>query len=101
MRHDRSLDHRFLFEMLRIRRIEEGIADLYAEQEMRCPVHLCIGQEAIAVGVSAALTNRDYVMSGHRSHGHYLAQGGDLKAMMAEFYGRATGCSSGNGGSMH
>lgn len=101
MRADLSIESRLLFEMLRIRLIEEGIATLYAEQEMRCPVHLCIGQEAIAVGVSAALSRRDYVMSGHRSHGHYLAQGGDLKAMMAEIYGRATGCSSGNGGSMH
>lgn len=101
MRADLNRESRLLFDMLRIRLIEEGIADLYSEQEMRCPVHLCIGQEAVAVGVSAALTTRDYVMSGHRSHGHYLAQGGDLKAMMAEIYGRATGCSSGNGGSMH
>lgn len=89
------------FEMLRIRMIEERVAELYTEQEMRCPVHLCIGQEAIAVGVCANLKKEDYVMSGHRSHGHYLAKGGDLKAMMAELYGKATGCSSGKGGSMH
>ncbi len=88
-------------EMLRIRTVEERIAELYSEQEMRCPVHLCIGQEAIAVGVSAALQNRDYVFSGHRAHGHYLAKGGNLKAMMAEIYGKEGGCSQGNGGSMH
>ena len=87
--------------MLRVRLVEESIADRYSEQEMRCPVHLCIGQEAIAVGVCASLERRDWVMSGHRSHGHYLAKGGDLKAMLAELHGRATGCSGGKGGSMH
>ena len=87
--------------MLRIRMIEEKIAELYPEQEMRCPVHLCIGQEAIAVGVCANLSSEDYVFSGHRSHGHYLAKGGDLKAMVAELYGKKTGCSKGKGGSMH
>ena len=59
--------------MLRIRMVEEKIGELYPEQEMRCPVHLCIGQEAIAVGVCANLSRDDYVLSGHRSHGHYLA----------------------------
>ncbi|MFH1903540.1 MAG: thiamine pyrophosphate-dependent dehydrogenase E1 component subunit alpha [Candidatus Omnitrophota bacterium] len=88
-------------QMLRIRMVEEKIAELYPEQEMRCPVHLCIGQEAIAVGVCANLSRDDYVFSGHRSHGHYLAKGGDLKAMMAELYGKETGCSKGKGGSMH
>jgi TPP-dependent pyruvate/acetoin dehydrogenase alpha subunit len=92
---------RFYREMLRIRLLEERIVALYPEQEMRCPVHLCIGQEAVAVGVCAALDRRDYVLSGHRSHGHYLAKGGDLNAMMAEIYGKATGCAGGKGGSMH
>lgn len=87
--------------MLRIRMVEERIAELYPKQEMRCPVHLCIGQEAIAAGVCANLLRNDYVLSGHRSHGHYLAKGGDLKAMMAELYGRETGCSQGKGGSMY
>lgn len=87
--------------MLRIRMIEEKIAELYPEQEMRCPTHLCIGQEAIAVGVCANLSRNDYALSGHRSHGHYLAKGGDLKAMLAELYGKATGCTQGKGGSMH
>ena len=87
--------------MLRIRRVEEALADRYAEQEMRCPMHLCIGQEAIAVGVCAALSAEDVVFSNHRAHGHYLAKGGNLNAMVAELYGRATGCCGGRGGSMH
>lgn len=87
--------------LLRIRIVEETIAAYYIEQEMRCPVHLCIGEEAVAVGVCAHLTRNDYVLSNHRSHGHYLAKGGNLKAMMAEIYGKATGCSGGKGGSMH
>jgi pyruvate dehydrogenase E1 component alpha subunit len=87
--------------MLRIRLVEETVAALYSEQEMRCPVHLCTGQEAVAAGVSAHLRPEDYVLSNHRSHGHYLAKGGDLNAMICEFYGKATGCSSGKGGSMH
>src|SRR5437867_13325114 len=61
-------------DMLRIRMVEDRIAALYPEQEMRCPVHLCIGQEAVATGVCAALERRDYAFSGHRSHGHYLAK---------------------------
>ncbi len=87
--------------MWRIRLIEETLAKRYAEQEMRCPMHLCIGQEAIASGVCAALNPDDVVFSNHRAHGHYLAKGGDLKAMVAELYGRSTGCCGGRGGSMH
>jgi TPP-dependent pyruvate/acetoin dehydrogenase alpha subunit len=87
--------------MLRIRRVEEAIALRYAEQEMRCPMHLCIGQEAIAVGVCDVLRSSDKVFSNHRAHGHYLAKGGSLNAMIAELYGRSTGCSGGRGGSMH
>lgn len=87
--------------MLRIRRIEEAIVRHYGEGEMRCPTHLCIGQEAIPAGVSAHLRREDLVFSGHRSHGHYLAKGGDLRAMLAELYGRETGCAKGRGGSQH
>jgi TPP-dependent pyruvate/acetoin dehydrogenase alpha subunit len=97
----KELSYSLLYDMLRIRLIEEGIGDLYPEQEMRCPVHLCIGQEAIPVGVCSSLLKEDIVMGNHRSHGHYLAKGGDLKAMMAEIYGKSTGCSKGMGGSMH
>lgn len=92
---------RLYYQMLRIRMIEEKIAALYPEQEIRCPVHLSIGQEAIAAGVCACLSRDDYVLSGHRSHAHYLAKGGNLNAMMAEIYGKVTGCSKGKGGSMH
>ncbi len=92
---------RLYYELLRIRMVEEKIAELYPEQEMRCPVHLCSGQEAVSVGVCANLSNNDYVMSTHRSHGHYLAKGASLKKMMAELYGKVTGCSKGKGGSMH
>ncbi|MCA9472058.1 MAG: thiamine pyrophosphate-dependent dehydrogenase E1 component subunit alpha [Nitrospirales bacterium] len=96
-----DLLRRLYVEMLRIRLVEERIADLYAEKEMRCPVHLCIGQEAIPVGMSATLHREDVVLSGHRSHGHYLAKGGDLGRMFAEIYGKASGCAKGKGGSMH
>jgi pyruvate dehydrogenase E1 component alpha subunit len=87
--------------MLRIRMVEEEIARRYPEQEMRCPVHLSIGQEGVAVGVCSALEERDYALSAHRAHAHYLAKGGGLKAMLAEMYGRRTGCAGGKGGSMH
>lgn len=80
---------------------EERICELYPEHEIRCPVHICIGQEAVASGVCANLTKDDYLMSNHRSHGHYLAKGGSIKAMFAELYGKASGCSGGKGGSMH
>ena len=91
-----------LFEsMLRIRLVEESIANKYSEQKMRCPTHLSIGQEAIAVGVCANLTSQDQVLSTHRAHAHYLAKGGCLNSMMAEIYGKASGCSKGMGGSMH
>ena len=93
--------NRLYYEMLRIRLIEERIAFLYPDYEMRCPVHLCTGQEAVPAGVCAGLDAGDYVFSTHRSHGHYLAKGGDLKSMMAEIYGKKDGCASGKGGSMH
>ncbi len=89
------------YKMLRIRRIEEAIADRYSEQKMRCPTHLSIGQEGIAVGVSEALSVEDLIMSNHRAHAHYLAKGGDLNKMIAEIHGKKSGCSLGRGGSMH
>lgn len=98
---DSRTQRRLLLDMLRIRMVEEAIAEHYPEQEMRCPVHLSIGQEAAAVGVCAALERRDWVFSGHRNHAHYLAKGGDLRRMLAEIYGKATGCCGGKGGSMH
>src|SRR2546430_15227884 len=86
--------------MLRIRMIEERIKALYAEQEMRCPTHFSIGQEAAAVGVCARLTREDLITSAHRSHAHYLSKGGDLQAMLAELYASVTGNARGKSGAM-
>lgn len=92
---------RLLFDMLRIRSVEETIAARYGEQKMRCPTHLSVGQEAVAAAAGAALRPTDLAVSGHRAHAHYLAKGGSLKAMIAEIYGKVTGCARGKGGSMH
>lgn len=87
--------------MLLIRLAEEGIAKRYKDGKMRCPTHLSIGQEAAASGVGLALKKTDLALSTHRGHAHYLAKGGSLKRMIAEIYGKSTGCSKGKGGSMH
>lgn len=88
--------------MVRLRKFEERVAELVTPpREINTPCHLYIGQEAVATGVCSALRKDDYVYSTHRSHGHYLAKGGDMKALMAELYGKKTGCSRGKGGSMH
>ncbi|MBI4333107.1 MAG: thiamine pyrophosphate-dependent dehydrogenase E1 component subunit alpha [Chloroflexi bacterium] len=87
--------------MVRIRKFEEKVADLVSNNEIICPCHLYIGQEAVAAGVCAALQKQDWVFSTHRSHGHYIAKGGDIRSLLAEMYGRETGCSRGKGGSMH
>lgn len=87
--------------MLRVRRFEELIVARYAEQEMRTPVHLCLGQEGVAAGVCAHLLPDDVIFSTHRSHGHCIAKGVALDAIAAELYGREEGCSRGRGGSMH
>jgi TPP-dependent pyruvate/acetoin dehydrogenase alpha subunit len=90
-----------LFQMRRIRRVEEEIARRYGEGKMRCPTHLSIGQEAVAAAAGLSLRRSDLVVSGHRAHAHYLAKGGNLSAMLAEIYGKIDGCSAGKGGSMH
>jgi len=90
-----------LHSMKRIRAVEETIAEKYKEWEMRCPTHLSIGQEAVAAVVGYLLNRDDMAVSTHRAHAHYLGKGGDLKAMIAEIYGKETGCSKGRGGSMH
>lgn len=90
-----------LFGMLLIRRLDEALIAEYPKQEMRCPVHFSIGQEAIAVGVSAFLSQEDWVVSNHRSHAHYIAKGGNLLSFISELYGRESGCCAGRGGSMH
>jgi pyruvate dehydrogenase E1 component alpha subunit len=87
--------------MLRIRLCEESLVDPIISGEIRTPCHLCSGQEAIAVGVCAALSKEDYIFGTHRSHGHYIAKGGRIDEMVAEIFGKSTGCSRGRGGSMH
>ena len=87
--------------MLRIRKVEEKIDELNEAGRVKCPTHLYIGQEAVAVGVGHNLLQKDYVFSTYRGHGHYLAKGGSLKKMMAEILGSEEGCCMGRGGSMH
>ena len=87
--------------MYYIRHVEETLADRYKEKEMRTPTHFGIGQEAVPVGVCDVLNRDDVAYSHHRCHPHYLAKGGNLPAMVAELYGRETGCSRGRGGSVH
>jgi pyruvate dehydrogenase E1 component alpha subunit len=87
--------------MLRIRRIEEEIERRYHQDQMKTPIHLVIGQEAAAVGCCAALRKTDLVYTSHRTHGAYLAKGGDLKSMLCEMHCRINGCAGSRGGSMH
>jgi pyruvate dehydrogenase E1 component alpha subunit len=87
--------------MLRIRRFEEQVGALFAEGQLPGFVHLYIGEEAVGVGVCAALRDDDYIVSTHRGHGHVIAKGGDFNRMMAELFGKATGYCKGKGGSMH
>ena len=86
---------------LRIRLVEEEIAKRYSQNKMRCPTHLSIGQEIVPAIYSLFVNKKDFAISTHRGHAHYLAKGGNLKKMIAELYGKSTGCSSGKGGSMH
>ena len=83
--------------LYRIRRVEEEIARVYPTDRIKSPVHLSIGQEAVSVGVCEALRPDDVVFGTYRGHALYLAKGGDLKAMVAELYGKATGCCAGQG----
>ena len=87
--------------MLRIRRIEEEIERRYHEDQMKTPIHLVIGQEAAAVGCCSALRTTDLVYTSHRTHGAYLAKGGDLGRMLCEMHCRINGCVGSRGGSMH
>ncbi len=90
--------YRLLF---RIRRVEEEIARVYPTDVIKSPVHLSIGQESVSVGLCEALRPEDAAFGTYRSHALYLAKGGDLRGMIAELYGKATGCAGGKGGSMH
>lgn len=87
--------------MLKIRYFEDRVKDLFAAGELPGFVHLYLGEEAVAVGACAVLNDNDYITSTHRGHGHIIAKGGEMKCMMAELYGKATGYNKGKGGSMH
>jgi 2-oxoisovalerate dehydrogenase E1 component len=96
-----SLGSRFYRSLFRIRQVEEEVARVYPTDKIKSPIHLSIGQEAISVGVCEALRCDDVVFGTLRGHAMYLAKGGDLKKMIAELFGKATGCARGKGGSMH
>lgn len=100
MRFDALYDELF-FGALRIRRVEERVIELYPTDKIQSPVHLSIGQEAVAVGVCHGLRRTDLVFGSYRGHALYLAKGGRLREMFAELYGKATGCGAGKAGSMH
>ena len=87
--------------MIRIRLCEESLVEPILRGEVKCPVHLYSGQEAIAAGVCATLDEKDYIFGTHRSHGHYLAKGGGMRELVAEVFCKEAGCSKGRGGSMH
>ncbi len=87
--------------LMKIRMVEERIASEYPKNEIRCPTHLSIGQEGIPAALFTLFTEDDFAVSTHRGHAHYLSKGGDLKRMIAEIYGKETGCAGGKGGSMH
>jgi pyruvate dehydrogenase E1 component alpha subunit len=91
----------FLREMLLIRRFEEKVEERFRAGELPGFLHVCIGQEAVAVGVCRALEDGDVIASTHRAHGHTLAKGTHPNEVMAELYGKVEGCSHGYGGSMH
>ncbi len=96
-----DLSKKLYYQLLRIRKIEDAIGEQYRKEKMRCPVHFSIGQEAVAAGVCEVLNTKDYVLSCHRSHAHYLAKGGSLSKLISELMGKETGCCLGRGGSMH
>ena len=98
---DRETGLALLRDMLRIRRLEEKAAELYSAEKIRGFLHLCIGEEAVAVGVMRELRPEDAVVATYREHGHALARGIPARTIMAEMFGKATGCSRGRGGSMH
>lgn len=96
-----TMNERIYRALYRIRRVEEEVAKAYPTDKIKSPVHLSIGQEAIAVGVCEGLRPTDVVFASYRGHAAYLAKGGDLRMMIAELYGKVTGCAKGKGGSMH
>ncbi|NDW20653.1 thiamine pyrophosphate-dependent dehydrogenase E1 component subunit alpha [Alteromonas hispanica] len=97
----KPVDVRLYEKVALIRRVEEAIAEIYPSDKIKSPVHLAIGQEYICAAIIEELLATDYVCGTYRGHGVYLAKGGDLNAMMAELYGKKTGCAEGRAGSMH
>ncbi len=95
------MSERFYRSLYRIRRVEQRIAEVYPTDKIQSPVHLSIGQEAVAVAACEALQPGDVAFGSYRCHAFYLAKGGDLRKMIAELYGKATGCAKGKAGSMH
>ncbi len=91
----------YYFIAQKIRKVEIRIAKEYQKQEMRCPIHLSLGQEIPASAISNCLNKSDYTISYHRAHAHYISRGCNLEKMISEIYGKKTGCSKGLGGSMH
>jgi pyruvate dehydrogenase E1 component alpha subunit len=96
-----SLYEELFYKTLRIRLIEERIVDLYPSDKIQSPVHLSIGQEAVAAGICQSLLPTDLLFTSYRGHAYYLAKGGNINEFFAELYGKATGCCHGKGGSMH
>ena len=84
-----------------IRHVENEISLRYTKGKMRCPVHLSIGQEGVPAALSLLIRKKDFAVSTHRAHAHYISKGGSIKKMISEIYGKSTGCSGGKGGSMH
>src|SRR6267143_4961454 len=98
---DSELAKRLLTQMQLIRRFEEKAAEMYAQGKIGGFLHLYIGQEAVAVGACASLAQGDYVVGTYRDHGLAIAKGMEVKTVLAELFGKVTGCSKGLGGSMH
>ncbi len=91
-----------LYELcLKVNLVESRIAHEYKNEKMRCPIHLSLGQEAVAAAMGCIMKKNDFVFSGHRSHAHYIVKNGSINKMIAELYGKKSGCSKGRGGSMH
>src|SRR5580658_7099670 len=99
--HTQELDARLYKKMSLIRRIELRIAEIYHTDAVKSPVHLSVGQEAVAVGVCDPLAEDDMISNTYRCHATYLAKSNDLNGFMAELYGKSTGCAGGKAGSMH
>jgi TPP-dependent pyruvate/acetoin dehydrogenase alpha subunit len=97
---DRELGLKLYYQMLRLRRTEEALlAEYHPAEEMRCPIHFCIGQEAVPAALSLLVEPDDFMFSHHRSHGYYFAKGAPMRELFAEIYGRETGANGGKAGS--